>query len=80
MLLFSATVIAGAYLHEIGHAVAGWVNGVAIVPTPAKEYILQSHLDWSKEIWIALGGVTGAFAGVRACRHCSDSLPWRSSG
>jgi len=35
MLLFSATVIAGAYLHEIGHAVAGWVNGVAIVPTPA---------------------------------------------
>jgi hypothetical protein len=59
ILLFSATVIAGVYLHEIGHAVAGWVNGVAIVPTPAKEYVLQSQLDWSKEIWIALGGVIG---------------------
>jgi hypothetical protein len=59
MLLFSGSVIAGVYLHEIGHAVAGWVNGVAVVPTPAKEYILQSQLDWSKEIWIALGGVIG---------------------
>jgi hypothetical protein len=59
MLLFSASLIAGVYLHEIGHAVAGWVNGVVVVPTPAKEYILQSQLDWSKEVWIALGGVIG---------------------
>ena len=59
MLLFSGSIIAGVYLHEIGHAVAGWVNGVVVVPTPAKEYILQSQLDWSKEIWIALGGVIG---------------------
>ena len=78
MLLFSATVIAGAYLHEIGHAVAGWVNGVAIVPTPAKEYILQSHLDWSKEIWIALGGVIGTTVAALAAalyswrKLCSD--------
>lgn len=59
MLLFCGSLIAGVYLHEIGHAVAGWVNGVAVVPTPAKEYILQSELGWSKEIWIALGGVIG---------------------
>jgi len=62
----TATVIAGVYLHEIGHAVAGWLNGVAIVPTPAQEYILQSTLDWSKEIWIALGGVIGTTAAALA--------------
>jgi len=59
MLLFSGPLIAGVYLHEVGHAAAGWVNGVALVPTPAKEYILQSQLDWSKAIWLALGGVIG---------------------
>jgi hypothetical protein len=66
VLLFSASVIGGVYLHEIGHAVAGWVNGVAVVPAPAKEYILQSQLDWSKEIWIALGGVIGTTIAVLA--------------
>jgi len=58
-LLFFAAIIAGVYLHEIGHAVVGWINGITIVPTPAKEYALQSQLGWNKEIWIALGGVCG---------------------
>lgn len=78
MLIFSASIIAGVYLHEIGHAVAGWVNGVAVVPTPAKEYVLQSQLDWSKEIWIALGGVIGTTVAALATalyfwrKPCSD--------
>ena len=78
ILLFSATVIAAVYLHEIGHAVVGWVNGVAIIPTPAKEYILRSQLDWSKEIWIALGGVIGTTVAALAAalyfwrKPCSD--------
>ena len=76
MLLFSATVIAGVYLHEIGHAVAGWLNGVAIVPTPAKEYILQLELDWSKEIWIALGGVIGTTVAALAVALCFDICWW----
>jgi hypothetical protein len=59
VLFFSVAVIAAIYLHEIGHAVFGWMEGVAIVPTPAKEYVLQSQLDWTKETWIALGGVVG---------------------
>jgi hypothetical protein len=59
VLLFSGAVIAAVYLHEIGHALAGWMEGVAIVPTPAKEYVLQSQLDWTKETWIALGGIVG---------------------
>ena len=66
MLLFLGAVIAGVYLHEVGHAVVGWVNGIAIVPTPAKEYVLQSQLEWNKEIWISLGGVLGTTVAVLA--------------
>ena len=64
--LFSGTLIAGVYLHEIGHAVAGWIQGVAVVPTPAKEYILRSALDWNRECWIAFGGVAGTTVAVLA--------------
>ena len=59
VLLYCVAIIAAVYLHEIGHTVAGSMEGVAIVPTPAKEYVLQSQLDWNKEIWIALGGPIG---------------------
>ena len=63
-LVFVGTTIAGAYLHEIGHAVAGWIQGIAIVPTPAKEYILQSQVSWNQEIWISLGGPVGTTLAV----------------
>lgn len=66
--LFVGAIIGSVYLHEIGHAVAGWIIGVAVVPTPAKEYILQPELSWNREIWVALGGPVGtgvaAVAGV----------------
>jgi len=64
--IFLGALVAGVYLHEIGHAVAGCLKGVAVIPTPAKEYILQSRLDWSKEIWVALGGVIGTTVAVLA--------------
>jgi hypothetical protein len=66
LLIFFAAMVAGVYLHEVGHSVAGWVNGIAMVPTPAKEYVLQSQLAWNKEIWIALGGVLGTTLAVLA--------------
>jgi hypothetical protein len=66
MFIFLGALIAGVYLHEVGHAVAGWVEGVAVVPTPAKEYVLQSQLDWSKYVWVALGGVIGTTVAVLA--------------
>jgi len=56
--------MAGVYLHEIGHAVAGWIQGIAMVPTPAKEYILQSQVSWNQEIWISLGGPVGTTLAV----------------
>ena len=43
-LVFAGAAVAGVYLHEIGHAVAGWAQGIAVIPTPAKEYILQSYI------------------------------------
>src|ERR1039457_7079040 len=59
VLLFCGALVPGVYLHEIGHAVVGWISGVAMIPTPAKEYALQSELPWNKEIWIPLGGIVG---------------------
>lgn len=79
VLVFSAAVVAGVYVHELGHAIAGWVSGVAVIPTPAKEYVLQSQLDWNTETWIALGGVIGTTAAALAAtlyfwrRQSSDS-------
>ena len=63
-LVFAAAAVAGVYLHEIGHAVAGWVQGIAIIPTPAKEYVLRSQVEWGQEIRIALGGVVGTVLAV----------------
>ena len=63
-LVFIGATLAGVYLHEIGHAVAGWMQGIAVVPTPAKEYILRSQVSWNQEIWIALGGPVGTTLAV----------------
>jgi hypothetical protein len=58
-LIFVGVCIVGVYLHEIGHAVAGWVQGIPVFPTPAKEYVLQDQVEWRQKIWISLGGVAG---------------------
>ncbi len=57
--VFAIACIAGVYVHELGHAVAGWVQGVSVFPTPLKEYVLQEQVEWRQQIWIALGGVAG---------------------
>jgi hypothetical protein len=59
-MIFAGTCIAGIYVHEIGHAVAGWIQGIPVIPTPANEYILQDRVEWRQHIWIALGGVAGS--------------------
>jgi len=59
VLAFAGAAVVGIYLHELGHAVAGWVQGIGVFPSPAKEYILRSQVDWNQETWIALGGVVG---------------------
>ena len=57
LLIFAAACVVATYLHEIGHAVFGWAQGIAVFPTPGKEYVLRSEVEWRQEIWIALGGV-----------------------
>jgi len=56
-LRYAGVAIAAAFVHEIGHALFGWLQGIPILPTPAKEYILQPAVDWHQKIWISLGGV-----------------------
>ena len=57
VLIFVSACIGAIYLQEIGHAVLGWIQGIGVVPTPAKEYVLRTEIEWHQEIWIALGGV-----------------------
>lgn len=59
VLAFAGACLVGAYIHEIGHALAGWVQGIPVFPTPAKEYILLGQVEWHQKIWISLGGVAG---------------------
>ncbi|MCC7263384.1 MAG: hypothetical protein IT369_12775 [Candidatus Latescibacteria bacterium] len=59
VLAFAGACLVGVYIHEIGHAVAGWVQGIPVFPTPAKEYILLDQVEWDQETWISLGGVIG---------------------
>jgi len=57
ILAFAGAALGGVCLHEIGHAVAGWIQGIPVFPTPAKEYVLLDRVEWSRMTWIALGGV-----------------------
>ncbi|MBK8541819.1 MAG: hypothetical protein IPL60_17735 [Ardenticatenia bacterium] len=64
LLLFAATIIGTTFVHELGHAFAGWLQGVAVVPTPFKEYVLRPELAWREYAWIAIGGVGGSVLSV----------------
>lgn len=55
-LLFLSASICSMYAHELGHAAAGWVQGIPVFPSPAKEYVLLTTIEWRKQIWIAFGG------------------------
>lgn len=64
LLLFAAAIVGASFVHELGHAVAGWLQGVAVVPTPFKEYVLRQELGWHTYAWIAFGGVGGSVLSV----------------
>ncbi len=76
LLIFVASCVGATYLHELGHALFGWVQGIAVVPTPAKEYVLRPEVEWQQEIWIALGGV---FATVMVTAAATIWYWWRPS-
>jgi hypothetical protein len=65
--VFGVTVIAAVFGHELGHSVMAWAQGIPIVPTPAKAYILRAEVPWAAMVWISLGGVaTSLLTGVGA--------------
>lgn len=76
-LVFTATCFASAYLHEIGHALLGLVQGIAVIPTPAKEYELCDVVDWRQMKGIALGGVLTSAILTAAAIFC---YLWRRTG
>jgi hypothetical protein len=56
VLLFLSASICSMYAHELGHAASGWVQEIPVFPSPAKEYVLLTTIEWHEQIWIAFGG------------------------
>jgi len=76
LTIFVASII-GACLHELGHSIAGWVQGVGVIPTPFKEYVLQDRIEWHQQTWIAFGGVAATVllvSGVLVWYICKDGV------
>jgi amino acid permease len=60
LMIFALSILGSAYVHELGHSLAGLVQGVPVVATPFKEYILQEHIEWRQQILISMGGVVAS--------------------
>jgi hypothetical protein len=60
VLLFALVIVGAGGVHEPGHAVAAWLQGVGAVPTLMKEYVLRDEIEWHQYVWIAFGGVAGS--------------------
>ena len=56
VLLFLSASVLSMYVHELGHAVAGWFQSIPVFPSLAKEYVLRANIEWREQIWIAFGG------------------------
>lgn len=56
--MFACATIGSVFVHELGHALAGWLIGLPVVPTLAKTYVLRDAIAWHDEIRISAGGVT----------------------
>jgi hypothetical protein len=57
--LFVAAIVLSFFVHELGHCAVSWVHGYRAVPTPAKEYVLES-IPGSVQSQVALGGLIGS--------------------
>jgi hypothetical protein len=56
--VYFVTIIIADFIHELGHCMIAWVNGIPAIPTPAKTYTLENlpvHLTNA----FSLGGIAG---------------------
>lgn len=56
--IYFLTTMLGIWIHEIGHCIPAWLNGIAAFPSPANEYILQPVSNDLNQ-YISLGGYIG---------------------
>jgi hypothetical protein len=56
--VYFLTAMAGIWIHEIGHCIPAWLNGIPAFPSPANEYILHP-VSTELNQCISLGGYVG---------------------
>ncbi|WP_167611488.1 hypothetical protein [Maribellus sediminis] len=56
--LYFLTIFISIYFHELGHCIPVWVKGIRAIPTPAKEYILET-IPADLQQKVSLGGIIG---------------------
>lgn len=54
--IYFTTLVLAIYLHELGHCIPAWMEGVVAIPTPCKEYITQDISD-NLQQKVSLGGI-----------------------
>lgn len=57
--VFFLIILIAFFMHELGHCVVAWLNGLRAVPTPAKEYLLDNNASAGVTENISLGGIAG---------------------
>jgi glucan phosphoethanolaminetransferase (alkaline phosphatase superfamily) len=56
--VYFITIIVAVFVHELGHCMVAWVNGIEAVPTPAKTYLPQ-NIPVQLVNTFAAGGILG---------------------
>lgn len=57
-IIYFSAVILSIFIHETGHCIVAWVNGFGAIPTPAKEYPIDTIPD-NIQKYVSLGGIAG---------------------
>lgn len=53
--MYFLTTMLGIWVHEIGHCIPAWLNGIPAFSSPANEYILHPVSTYLNQ-YISLGG------------------------
>ena len=56
--IYFAAILMACLIHEIGHCIPAWINGIVAVPTPAKQYV-PPGIPITIQQGISFGGLAG---------------------